>query len=314
MKPIDNVIVFFTETRTLPGPAAPGAGAGVDPGRAGLAWGALGVLLFSFTVAATRAAAPSLGGLFVGAGRGVVGGVLGGLWLLTRERRWPERSAWVGLALVAAGGVIGFPVAASVALAHVAAVHGLVLTAFVPALTALLSVLRTGERPSARWWAWTFAGAAVVVGWALRGGATGPEPYDLVLLVAMASAALSYVEGAKLARSMGGLRVIAWALVFGLPVTVPIAATLLPSAHGGATAWGGLLWLGVVSAFLGFGPWYRGLTLGGVARVGQVQTLQPLLGLVWAELLLGERVEASALVAAGLVVGCVAAGARERRG
>lgn len=42
--------------------------------------------------------------------------------------------------------------------------------------------------------------------------------------------------------------------------------------------------------FLGSVTWYLGLSAGGVARIGQLNLVQPILGLSWASLLLNERV------------------------
>ena len=62
--------------------------------------------------------------------------------------------------------------------------------------------------------------------------------------------------------------------------------------------------------FLGMIWWYRGLSLGGIARVGQVQLLQPFLTLFWASLVLGESWSWLAVVCAGMVVAFVALGRR----
>lgn len=60
---------------------------------------------------------------------------------------------------------------------------------------------------------------------------------------------------------------------------------------------------------IGFIFWYRGLAQGGVAAVGQIQLLQPFLGLALAAGLLHEPVRASMLwIMAGAAI-CVA-GAR----
>ena len=53
--------------------------------------------------------------------------------------------------------------------------------------------------------------------------------------------------------------------------------------------------------YLGFFAWYAGLALGGVARVSQIQLLQPILSLTWAGLFLHEDIDAL-LVAVALVV------------
>ena len=57
---------------------------------------------------------------------------------------------------------------------------------------------------------------------------------------------------------------------------------------------------------VGFIFWYRGLALGGTARVGQLQLLQPFMGLALAALLLHEPVPLTMLAATGFVILCVA--------
>ena len=68
----------------------------------------------------------------------------------------------------------------------------------------------------------------------------------------------------------------------------------------------------VVSMYLGFFAWYRALAAGGVARIGQIQLIQPVLTLLWAWLFLGEHISAATLTAALAVVACVALTQRTR--
>ena len=56
--------------------------------------------------------------------------------------------------------------------------------------------------------------------------------------------------------------------------------------------------------------WYRGLALGGIAGVGQLQLLQPFFGLALAGVLLHEPVAWTMVAATGLVVLCVAGAKR----
>nr|MDQ3363563.1 DMT family transporter [Actinomycetota bacterium] len=77
-------------------------------------------------------------------------------------------------------------------------------------------------------------------------------------------------------------------------------------------AWACFAYVSVVSMFLGFFAWYRGLAEGGVARVGQVQLSQPVLTLLWSALLLGERVGPLTVLCAVLVLASVAVGQRTR--
>jgi drug/metabolite transporter (DMT)-like permease len=72
--------------------------------------------------------------------------------------------------------------------------------------------------------------------------------------------------------------------------------------------------MGVVSMFLAFWAWYEGLSLGGVARVSQTQLLQVFLTLAAARFINGENIAPSMLVAATVVVACVAVARRARIG
>ena len=61
-------------------------------------------------------------------------------------------------------------------------------------------------------------------------------------------------------------------------------------------AWASLLYLCVFSQLIGFFFWYRGLALGGIAKVGQIQLLQPFFTLVIAGILLSEPIGLTALI------------------
>ena len=139
-------------------------------------------------------------------------------------------------------------------------------------------------------------------------GAGRPQVADVWLLAAVAGGALGYAEGGRLARRMGGWQVICWALVLAAPFLLPQVLLTIgeDGLAAGADAWLGFTHLLFVSMFLGLFAWYRGLALGGVARVGQIQLPQPVLTLGWATLLLGERVDGLTIPTASLVVARVA--------
>jgi drug/metabolite transporter (DMT)-like permease len=188
-----------------------------------------------------------------------------------------------------------------------------VLVGLLPAATAVAAVIRARERPSLAFWLASAAGLVCVLIFATAQGA-GLTARDGLMLLAVAAGALGYAEGGALARELGGWRVICWALVLSLPVLVPAVALAL-GAHlpqASARAWLGFGYVSLVSMFLGFFAWYRAMALGGVARVGQLQLLQPLLTLCWSALLLGEDVGRGALGTALLVVFCVLGGVRSR--
>ncbi|QRN98232.1 EamA family transporter [Archangium violaceum] len=280
----------------------------------GLLLGALGVVAFSFTLPATRVAVPELGGTVVGLGRALIAAVLAGLLLAIRRERLPERRHWPRLALVAGGVVVGFPLLSALALRHMPASHGAVLVGLLPAATAVAAVFRARERPSWGFWLSALAGLGCVVGFALAQATGRPTLGNALMLLAVAAAAVGYAEGGALARELGSWRVICWALVLSAPFLAPVVALSVRPEMLSASprAWLGMGYVSVVSMFLGFFAWYRGLALGGVARVSQLQLVQPLLTLLWCALLLGEPVGRGTFGVSVLVMLCVLASVRGR--
>ena len=276
------------------------------------------MLAFSFTFPATRVAeAGGLDAFTVGCGRAIVAGVLAlGLLRLTGQRP-PERNARRRLAIVAVGVVFGFPFFSALALEHLSAAHGAVIVGLLPAATAVAAVLRGGERPSWSFWLAAGAGVAAVLAFAAVSGAGRPSLADGWVLIAVAFGGVGYAEGGALARDLGAWQVICWALAGALPVLLALMALRLgfyglPRAS--AAGWSGFAYVSLVSMFLGFFAWYRGLARGGVARVGQLQLAQPVLTLTWSALLLHERVTAPMLLTAVAVLACVLMTQRARPG
>ena len=275
----------------------------------GLALGLIGVLAFSFTLPLTRIAAPELGGAFVGMGRALVAALLALGVVLVRRDRFPERSTWKGIVLAAIGTVFGFGLFSSIAMQSVPAVHGIVVVGILPAATAVMAVLRAGERPRLPFWISCVAGLGSVLVFAVAQGAGSLQTGDLWLLAAVAMAALGYAEGAVLARTIGGWRVISWTLVFSLPILLVVVGVMIwlnGFPIGPVTAWWSFAYLAAFSMYLGFFPWYAGLAMGGVARVGQVQLVQPVFSLVWAWLLIGEHISLGTALAGTLVIASAA--------
>lgn len=263
------------------------------------------MLAFSLTMPLTRLAVASLPPLFVGAGRAVVASLAAGtVLLLTRQAR-PHGAQWLRLAVVAGGIVIGFPLLTSFALTTAPASHGAVVIALLPAATATAAVVRTGERPPLRFWLALAAAtvAAIVFAVVQAGGLGGVHLADVLFFLAVLAAAVGYAEGGVLARELGAWQTVSWALVLSAPVmtglTLVSADGSMPRAD--AVHWLAFAYLGLVSMFLGFVAWYRGLAIGPMASVSQVQLVQPLMSIAWAAVLLGEEITPG-LVATGVVV------------
>jgi len=282
--------------------------------RKGLLFGLVGVASFSLTLPATRLAVAALDPVFVGLGRAVVAALLAATALALARAPWPGRALLPRLALVAAGVVVGFPLFSAWAMRYVPAAHGAVVVGLLPLATAVAGAWIAHERPSRLFWLCALFGSAVVVGFALWQGGGAPQPADALLVLAVISAAIGYAEGGRLARILPGWQVICWALVLAAPV-VSIFTALAADARlatAPVSAWAGFAYVSVVSMFLGFFAWYRGLALGGIATVGQVQLLQPFLTIVASASLLGEQIDAATYLAAALVIGSIAIGRRGR--
>lgn len=283
----------------------------LDREARGLVLGFLGVAMFSASLPFTHVAVREFGVIFPSFGRAVIAGALAALVLRATRTPLPPRHLWGRLALVVAGVVVGFPAFTGLALQHAPAGHGSVVIGLLPAATAGFSVLRTGARPSGRYWAFAALGAGAIVVLTVARGSSSLALGDLYLVGAVASAAVGYTEGAIVSREIGGWQTISWAVVMALPVTLVLA--IVGSAPVGfdepATAWISLAYLGAVSMFLGFFAWYAGLAMGGIARVSQVQLLQPMMSLVWATVFLHEHLDVL-IVAVALVVLVSVAGSR----
>ncbi|ATD60629.1 EamA family transporter [Janthinobacterium svalbardensis] len=281
--------------------------------RKGLLLGLIAVALFSLTLPFTRMAVAELDPTFVALGRALVAACLAGLWLWQQRAPMPRREQWLPLALVSLGCVLGFPWLTSIAMRSLPASHGAVLVGILPLATAVFAVLRGKERPSPAFWLMALLGTALVVAFALRQGGGSFHLADWLIFAAVLLAALGYAEGGRLAQAMPGQHVISWALLLAVPFVLPVVLwnawpqrALMAQASG--AAWLGFAYISVFSMFIGFFFWYRGMALGGVARVGQTQLLQPFLTLLGAAVLLHEPLTGESLLFAGAVIAVVAIG------
>lgn len=271
----------------------------------GLWWGLLGVAAFSFTVPLTRIAVEGLSPLFIGSARAVVAAVLAAAALLITRQCFPHRAHWARLAVVAGGIVVGFPLLTTFALTTADASHAAVVIALLPAATAIVVVLRGRERPPIAFWVATGVGVVAALAFAVvQSGGLGQLSWaDLLLLGAVIAAAFGYAEGGLLARELGAWQTVSWALVLASPLMVllTVLSVVEQPPSGTPVQWASLAYLGVVSMFLGFFAWYRGLAIGPMAKVSQIQLVQPVLSICWAALLLGENLTMSTVVG-GLAV------------
>lgn len=269
----------------------------------GLLLGLVGVTVFALTLPMTRLAvgdhlSPQLPPAFVTFGRAATAGALSLAYLaalahMGRLNR-PQQREWMALALTAACVVLGFPMGLALALREVPSAHAAAVTGLLPLATAGVAAVWFRQRPSLAFWCWALLGAAVVLGFMCwQSNSWHLSLADAWLLLAMGSAAVGYVSGARLTPRLGAEQVICWLLVLVLPVTLPLAWLAAPSNPGqiAPASWAAFAYVAVFSMWLGFFAWYRGLAIGGAIRVSQVQLAQPFMSMVFAVPLLGEPLD-----------------------
>ncbi|ACK50790.1 protein of unknown function DUF6 transmembrane [Methylocella silvestris BL2] len=283
----------------------------MDKSLSGWANGFIGVLIFSGSLPATRAAVADFDPLFLTAARASIAGLLAIALLLVLRQKRPERRDLVSFGIVALGVVVGFPLLSALALKHVTSAHSVVFIGLLPLATAIFGAARGGERPRWAFWLFSCAGSALIAGFALTQGGDVSPIGDLLMFAAVVAGGLGYAEGAMLSRRLGGWQVICWALALSLPITAALTLYLAPPSfsEAGPSAWIGLFYVSLFSMLIGFAFWYRGLAQGGIAAVGQLQLLQPFFALTLAAAFLHESISWPMIVVSGAVGLCVA-GAR----
>jgi drug/metabolite transporter (DMT)-like permease len=280
----------------------------------GLLLGFIGMVCFAGTLPATRVAIPYLDAWFLTFGRAAFAGLLAVAMLVVARRRVPPRRYWAELTIAAVLLIYGFPLFTALAMMSVPVAHGGVVLGVLPLVTTLAATLVAGERPSLGFWLAGAAGGAIVVGFALRHGAGSLALGDLWLLGAILSAAFGYTYAGKLSGIMPGWEVNAWQLALSLPVALPAMLWLWPADAAAVPwpAWTALGYVAVMVQLVGFFFWNAGLAMGGIARVGQLQLLQPFAILLMAARVNGEPLTAETLGFAAAVVATVMVGRRMR--
>ncbi|WP_293916148.1 MULTISPECIES: DMT family transporter [unclassified Sphingobacterium] len=274
--------------------------------------GFIGVLIFSGSMPATKAAILDFDPIFLTVTRAGTAGILALLILLLFKEKRPQKNQLVSLGIVSIGVVIGFPLLSALALQYMTSAYSIVFVGILPLTTALFAVLRGGERPRPAFWIFSIMGSLLVVGFAVFQDHTSSFTGDLLMLLAIVLCGCGYAEGAKLSKTLGGWQVISWALVLSLPVMIPLMWYFFPPSLSTVhtSAWIGLIYVSLFSMFIGFIFWYKGLAQGGIAAVGQLQLLQPFFGLALAASLLHEPVSIAML---GITVGVILCVAGSKR-
>ena len=269
--------------------------------------GLAGIFIFSLTLPVTKIAVESFNPYFVAFGRAAVAGLAAAFYLFATKASLPSKAEFSKLVIISLGVVFGFPVFTTVAMTYGASSHGAVILGLLPLVSTIFGVIRFKERPSLGFWIVSLIGGSIVVAYAFIQGSGRLTYFDGLLALGGVCAAIGYVEGGQLSKTMNPIAVISWALVISLPINLFVTFHLFDLLYLEASgkAWLCFSYLSLFSMYAGFFFWYRGLAMGGVSRVSQVLLLQPFFTLIAASILLLDPLNLMNLVFAGLVVVCV---------
>jgi drug/metabolite transporter (DMT)-like permease len=283
--------------------------------RLGLLLGFVGMAIFGGTLPATRIAVSAIDPIALTAARTAIAGLCSLALLIVLRRPPPPRRLWFPLAVAMLCISVMFPLLMALAVQTVDASHGGVVLGILPVATAFVAVLITHERPKPLFWIASLVGAALVIAFALRQGGGTLSAGDLLLLAAVAVSAIGYAVSGRLTADMPGWEVISWVLVMALPISLPAAVFTLPAdlADIPLKPWLALLYVALFSQWIGFFAWNAGMAIGGIARVSQVQLLQPFITFALAALFNGETITPQIVLFASAVVATVAISTRTRR-
>lgn len=280
----------------------------------GLLLGFIGVAIFGGTLPATRIAVSAIDPLAMTALRTAIAGLCALALLIALRRPLPPRRLWPQLAIAMLCVSIAFPFLMALGMQTVDASHGGVVLGILPIATALVAVAITHERPRPLFWIASLAGAALVIAFALRQGGGAISAGDIFLFAAVAVSSIGYAFSGKLTSQMPGWEVISWVLVMALPISLPAAVLAMPADIGqiALKPWLALLYVALFSQWIGFFAWNAGMAMGGIARVSQVQLLQPFITFALAAWFNDETITPQILLFAAAVVATVAISARTR--
>ncbi len=265
------------------------------------------VLMFSLTAPMSQLALTAFTPEFITFMRASLAGVCSLMLAGYLEWQLPKKQDCIKL-LIAGGAVaLLFPYSLAVSLEQWEAANLGVILAGIPLVTALLASLIFKEEQNAVFWCCILMGTVLLVMFAygqsgVIGGLSDNGPVFIMLLMA----GIGYSVGGQAAKSIGGIKAICWMMIFYLPVSLLGLGYESPNNADAFTldnleAILALLYLSLVSQWIGFYFWYGAMAKVGIAAAGQVQLMQPFFTLLFSVSLLGSVLNAEQFVYAGLI-------------
>jgi drug/metabolite transporter (DMT)-like permease len=182
-----------------------------------------------------------------------------------------------------------------------------IMFACASAFTILLAIRLLGEPAGPRLWTGIVlasAGIALIVGLGAPSGA-GAVIGDIEVFFSALAVGLSSLLAKSVLQRYSALRVTAWSALWGLCFLLPFGVHALPTVHWSAVhahAWTALAFTAVGASVVTLMLWYAGIARVGVTRATVYSYLQPILGVAFAAILLGDKLSANQLVGGGVAL------------
>ena len=224
--------------------------------------------------------------------------------------------------------VFGFPGAVAFALAEVSSAYTAVILSMLPLCLSAAAVIMAKEKPPLLFWFYSFAAAALVGIFMVNEYTMGVSLHKLDiqrfvlgnfwLFVACICAAVGYTKSASLNKKISGFSIISWSLCLTSPISFLLSFLLWPKNHSIQNAIEhsgsllGIMYLGLLSMFIGNCLWSIALSRGGIAKIGQIQFLQPFITIFISYWLLSELIKKEMIFFVCAVTVVVIIGQRQR--
>lgn len=269
------------------------------------------VIIWGASPVAAKIAVGGLPPMVVAILRTVIGGLAALPLVLAFRIPLPQEREQRQLLLISGFcGFVAFPILFTIGVNLTSANHASMILAALPIITGAIAMTWDKKLPKLLWYAGciiALAGEAIliftktpqdIVSTSIKG--------DVIVLISNLFASLGYVAGGRLqqagypAHGTTFWGVILFA-IFLLPFT-PFFLSNVEWASVPIDAWLAVTYLAVAVTIIGYMLWYWSLGRGGIARIGLIQFLQPVSGVILAWILLNEGLSMSFILASVLIL------------
>ena len=276
----------------------------------------IGIIIFSATLPFTKLALGinnnQLSPEFITFGRSTLAGLLSIIFLIINKKKIPSSKYFINLIIIAILLIFLFPLLISYGVKNNQAIHSGVILGSLPLFTSLFAAIYFKQKEAFLFWFFSFMGFACIILFSIFAldkfdlqSIANFNVSDLILFLSVIVASVGYVVGSKLTEKLGSLSVISWALVISLPITLPLSIVYYPSNSINLESWLAFFYLAVMAQWIGVFFWFKGLSLGGAVKIGQVQLIYPFSSFVFSIFLLNENLNFFTFIFSCLIISII---------